>query len=156
MQYAGTESKLNKICSHVFFGLKPQLASGKSQSWEKQAILNCPRAPVLSQWVMLFCLLPAPRLSSLLGLWLKTFGAPYISTHLLTSVSTLAPREIGVWEGLEYPKQLGKKNPEKGKNKTEITGLLASAKCNVSTVFVYWASRGRGCKWLQATMGVFC
>lgn len=49
VQYADTESKLNKICSHVFFSLKPQLASGKNQSWEKQSILNCPRAPVLSQ-----------------------------------------------------------------------------------------------------------
>lgn len=34
----------------------------------------------------------------------------------------------------------------KEKKKTEITGLLGSAKCNVSTVFVCWASRGRGCK----------
>ena len=89
----------------------------------------------------------------MLGLRLKTSGASYIPTD---SMFILAPTEIGGWEGLQHPKQF-KTQTEKGKNKTEITRLLESAKCNVSTVLSCWASRGRAVQVTPflATMGVF-
>lgn len=71
----------------AFFRLKrltsslQHLTSEKKHSWEKEAILNCPSVPVLSQWLTLSCLLSASRFSSVLGHQLNTAAGLSVLTE---------------------------------------------------------------------------
>lgn len=123
----------------AFFRLKrltsslQHLTSEKKHSWEKEAILNCPSVPVLSQWLTLSCLLSASRFSSVLGHQLNTAAGLSVLTENIFILKS--GREVEASQ-MEKKKKMG------------ITRQLGSAVCNISlgTVLSCWSSRDKGRK----------